>query len=150
MFVVFDIDGTIADCTHRLHHIQRPADGHSEWPAQDWDAFHAGCSGDSPIYPILSVATAMVDAGHLVEFWTGRSDNSREATERWLADHGLGGLVVRMRPEATHQRTADHKLKAMWLEEHGKPDLIFEDRASVVAMWRSHGIICCQVAPGDF
>jgi hypothetical protein len=31
-----------------------------------------------------------------------------------------------------------------------KPDLIFEDRASVVAMWRSQGVVCAQVAPGDF
>ncbi|WP_442411278.1 phosphatase domain-containing protein [Methylobacterium aerolatum] len=28
--------------------------------------------------------------------------------------------------------------------------LVFEDRVSMVAMWRSRGIVCCQVAPEDF
>jgi hypothetical protein len=148
MFVVFDLDGTIADCTHRLHHIQMPAHTEGEWPEQDWAAFHAACAADTPIFPIQQVATAMIDAGHRVEFWTGRSDHCRPQTEAWLAANGFPDLPVRMR--AADDRTADHRLKAGWLAEHGKPDLIFEDRASVVAMWRSHGIICCQVAPGDF
>ena len=30
------------------------------------------------------------------------------------------------------------------------PIMAFEDRASVVTMWRERGIPCCQVAPGDF
>jgi hypothetical protein len=28
--------------------------------------------------------------------------------------------------------------------------LIFDDRDSVVKMWRSHGLTCFQVADGDF
>jgi hypothetical protein len=44
----------------------------------------------------------------------------------------------------------DTALKAEWMDEGRKPDLVFEDRASMVAMWRSRGVVCCQVAPGDF
>jgi len=148
MFVVFDLDGTLADCTHRLHHIALPEEGSGDWPEQDWAAFHAACHADTPIFPIQAVAAAMVDQGHRVEIWTGRSDHCRPATEQWLADHGFGGLPVRMR--VADDRTADHRLKRGWIAIHGKPDLIFEDRASVVAMWRAEGIQCCQVAPGDF
>lgn len=148
MFVVFDIDGTLADCTHRVHHIKRPETPTDVWPKQDWAAFHAGVDGDVAIGPIVLVARAMVDCGHQVEFWTGRSDACRAATEKWLADKGIGGLPVRMRTEGSH--TADYQIKSKWIEEYGKPDLIFEDRKSVVDMWRAHGIICAQVAPGDF
>jgi hypothetical protein len=148
MFVVFDLDGTIADCDHRLHHIQLPAAHDAEWPEQNWDTFYAACDGDTPIWPIQAVAVAMIDQGHRVEFWTGRSDQCRAQTERWLFENGFAGIPVRMRVGG--DRTADHRLKATWLAEHGRPDLIFEDRAAVVAMWRSHGIVCCQVAPGEF
>lgn len=33
---VFDIDGTLADLTHRLHHIQKQP--------KDWDAFFDACA----------------------------------------------------------------------------------------------------------
>lgn len=148
MFVVFDLDGTLANCEHRLHHIALPKDGQADWPEQNWDAFHAECHADSPILPIQATAAALIDAGHRIEIWTGRSDKCRAATEQWLRDHGLGGLPVVMR--AGDDRTADHRLKRSWIGKRGKPDLIFEDRASVVAMWRGEGIICAQVAPGDF
>lgn len=148
MFVVFDLDGTLADCEHRLHHIALPPHGEADWPAQNWAAFHAECHADTPILPIQSVAAAIIDAGHRVEIWTGRSDDCRAATAQWLADHGLGSLPLIMRQG--DDRTADYRLKRGWITERGKPDLIFEDRASVVAMWRAEGIICAQVAPGDF
>lgn len=28
--------------------------------------------------------------------------------------------------------------------------MVFEDRARVVDMWRKRGVLCAQVAPGDF
>ena len=31
-----------------------------------------------------------------------------------------------------------------------KPELVFDDRSSVVDMWRSKGLRAVQVAPGDF
>jgi hypothetical protein len=54
-----------------------------------------------------------------------------------------------MRDEGDHR--PDIILKKEWLDACDvKPSLVFEDRASVVSMWRENGIRCCQVAPGDF
>lgn len=39
MFVVFDLDGTLADGDHRLHHITGET--------KDWRAFFAACGDDS-------------------------------------------------------------------------------------------------------
>jgi len=37
------------------------------------------------------------------------------------------------------------------MKEHGwDPQLVFDDRTSVVDMWRSRGLTAVQVAPGDF
>jgi hypothetical protein len=141
MRVIFDLDGTLANSEHRVHHLTGAV--------KDWRAFYAACDLDEPVAPILATMGAMIAAGHNCEIWTGRSAEVAEETCHWLARHGLGDVLLRMREAGDHQ--PDTTLKAGWLEEVGwTPDLVFEDRASVVEMWRSHGIICCQVAPGNF
>ena len=50
---------------------------------------------------------------------------------------------------------ADVALKSDWLSEMEPPEYdrltaVFDDRDSVVKMWRDAGVPCFQVAPGDF
>lgn len=143
MFVVFDLDGTLSLTEHRAHFLERPAG------EKDWRGFYAACDKDRPCAPIIAIARAMMVVGHQIEIWTGRSSEVADKTRQWLCDNGLAAVNIRMRQEGDH--TADTALKLSWLEQSSrKPDLIFEDRASVVAMWREQGIVCCQVAPGDF
>lgn len=139
MFVVFDLDGTLALTDHRVHFLTGEK--------KDWRGFYAACDKDEPCRPLIDVARALMVLGHRVEIWSGRSDEVADKTREWLCANGLAALNIRMRAEGDHQ--PDTTLKASWLQ-HGKPDLIFEDRASVVEMWRSHGIVCAQVATGDF
>jgi hypothetical protein len=140
MFVVFDLDGTLALTEHRAHHLSGGR--------KDWRAFYAACDQDGPCHPIIQTLLALKAGGADVEIWSGRSDEVMPLTIAWLDDHNLGHIPLRMRQEGDHR--ADTVLKAEWLDEGRTPDLVFEDRASVVAMWRSRGIVCCQVAPGDF
>ena len=46
--------------------------------------------------------------------------------------------------------TADDQVKGEWLQQRGKPDLVIEDRARVVHMWRKLGVNCLQIAEGEF
>jgi hypothetical protein len=48
--------------------------------------------------------------------------------------------------------TPDEELKRQWIEEYKLEHIlcIFDDRKKVVDMWRSLGLTCFQVAPGDF
>lgn len=145
MFVVFDLDGTLADGEHRVHHITKEP--------KDWDAFFAACADDMPIPAALQTLEAFTErAEHRVEIWTGRSDQVRAETERWLAayvGHAFERvLTLRMRKAGDHRN--DDVLKAEWIDQHGLPDLVFEDRARVVDMWRKRGAVCFQVAAGDF
>lgn len=143
MFVVFDLDGTLALTEHRAHFLDRPT---SE---KDWRGFYGACDRDKPCWPVIRAAQALHAAGHTVEIWSGRSDEVADKTTAWLLAHGLDHLRIRTRKAGDH--TADTVLKAAWLDEADrKPDLIFEDRASVVAMWRDRGIVVAQVAPGEF
>lgn len=140
MFVIFDLDGTLALTEHREHFLKQDP--------KDWRGFYAACDGDQPCSPIVATLRGLMVTGHHVEIWSGRSAEVRDKTRDWLCANGMAAVNIRMRPEGDHQ--PDTKLKAAWMHEHGKPDLVFEDRASMVAMWRSHGIVCAQVAPGDF
>lgn len=142
MFVVFDLDGTLALTDHRAHFLTRPS------KEKDWRGFYAACDRDAPCHPLIRTLLALDATGAEVEIWSGRSDEVADKTAAWLGEHGLGHIKIRTR------RTGDHRpdtvLKTEWLDEGRRPALVFEDRASVVAMWRERGIVCCQVAPGDF
>lgn len=153
MFVVFDLDGTLANCEARVQkYLLCPERGYPHKRRNvDWDGFFLECDTDEPIPHALEVLKALYNDGHTVAIWTGRSAIAREKTEQWLILHGVPQDVIDnmvMRP--ADYRADDHELKRDWLEHHGTPDLIFEDRNRVVDMWRSRGIPCYHVASGDF
>ncbi len=154
MMVLFDLDGTLACCEHRQHHV-REFDldcGHAG--KIDWDAFYAACVDDKPLYAAINTLIAFQNAGAEIQIWTGRSDIVRVETMKWLARYGVGAhLLKRMRPHGNHE--PDTTLKMRWLDElilreNRKPDLVLEDRARVVRMWRDNGIPCFQVQDGEF
>jgi len=139
--VVFDVDGTLADVTHRLPLLM----------SKDWDAFFAACGGDAPIHQGLAALLSFYNAGHEIELWTGRPERVREKTEQWLALHAwpVRGWTLRMRADGDHR--PDHEVKPEYLKQcPRRPFLIFEDRASMVQEWRSRGLTCYQVAEGAF
>jgi phosphoglycolate phosphatase-like HAD superfamily hydrolase len=146
MHVIFDLDGTLANIEHRLHFI--------EGPKKSWSAFFRACGDDLPNEPVCETLRMFAEnPDHYVEIWSGRSDEVRVLTEAWLCQHGLSYRRLRMRRAGDYRQ--DAIVKGEWLDsylaEHGKlPDLSFDDRAQVVAMWRSRGVTCAQVAEGEF
>lgn len=143
-FVVFDIDGTLADLSHRLHHIVNPEN------TKDWDAFYGACVDDQPITEMVAICRA-VAREFSIQFWTGRSDRVRRETVEWLRLH-VGPWVlesaIRMRADGDYR--PDHVVKAEYLDPDNPPVAIFEDRDGPVEAFRDKGIRVLQVAPGDF
>lgn len=143
MKIAFDIDGTLADCSHRRHFVEtRP---------KDWDAFFAACTDDAPIPVAIEILQNLdrVDY-HSIAFFTGRPERTRVVTVAWLLKHcgpSAAANVVYMRADG--DRRDDSVVKAEYLD-YFRPDLIFDDRTRVVEMWRSLGIPCFQVAAGNF
>lgn len=148
---LFDIDGTLADLTHRLPHIQKEP--------KDWDAFFDACHLDAPIPHMLRVANGLSHDAGLV-FVSGRAERCRDATVKWLMAH-LPELAwnsddtsrdVYMRKDGDHR--PDNEVKSELLariraDDHD-PIMAFDDRDQVVKMWRAAGIPCAQVADGNF
>lgn len=141
--VVFDLDGTLADLTHRLHYIK----GES----RNWDAFHHACIYDEPIREMIALNKMLAGCGACIDIWSGRSDAVRPQTEQWLKEHGVRYRYLQMRTQGDF--TPDDQLKESWLTSTlvtPKPDIAFDDRQRVVDMWRRNGIRCLQVAAGEF
>ncbi len=138
---VFDLDGTLANIDHRRPFV--------EGKKKDWNEFFDRCIEDKPVLPVIAMMHALMDTGWHVEIWSGRSDRVQDKTVAWLHHHGAFPDRLRMRAEGDYG--PDEKLKESWLLDCiVKPSIIFDDRDKVVAMWRRNGIVCAQVAPGDF
>jgi phosphoglycolate phosphatase-like HAD superfamily hydrolase len=139
---IFDIDGTLADLSHRLHHITGET--------KDWDAFFAACERDAPIEHMCDVARTLLTHSTIV-FASGRSDAVRSQTETWLADRRLYGAVyMRRAGDHRHDDIVKGELIDRIIADGFEPILVFEDRQRVVDMIRKRGIPCAQVAAGDF
>ncbi len=94
---VFDIDGTLADITHRLHFIQDEK--------KDWDSFFAACIDDAPIGHMLDLAW-YIGKDHYVIYVSGRSDAVRDLTRQWLEANMAPDGPLNMRQVASCESVA--------------------------------------------
>lgn len=149
---IFDLDGTLAINDHRAHLIAKDREG-----GPDWDAYFLACTLDTPRMPVVSILCTLLDSGADVWVWSGRGAIAMNETRAWLqsvinADRA-DEIELCMRREGDF--TPDEQLKRAWLHDLSEYDrarlvAVFDDRQKVVDMWRSEGVQCCQVAPGDF
>ena len=101
---IVDIDGVVADTRHRAHHLHGPR--------RDWDAFFAAAVAD-PVHPEGLAVVSTLAATHDVVLLTGRPARYRPLTERWLAEHGLDGHHLVMRPDGDRRPAQRFKLAAI-------------------------------------
>jgi len=118
----------------------------------NWDLFFEECDKDQPNSSVIEVYRQFIrHSNWRVYIFSGRSESVRQKTWAWLDNHNIPRpMDLLMRPEKDY--TPDDQLKAKWLDEIGAHNVLFtvDDRQKVVDMWRSKGITCFQVAPGNF
>jgi phosphoglycolate phosphatase-like HAD superfamily hydrolase len=148
---VFDIDGTLADITPRLHFIKADM--------KDWKEFKARAAEDAVHWEVVTVLRAISTVGWPVLLCTGRTEDERAATEGWLADKisvqlGFPGPVQKMYMRAAEDYRDDSVVKVELLERIRRDgwDIVawFDDRKRVVDALRDNGVNVFQVRPGDF
>lgn len=177
--IIFDLDGTLADCEHRRHFVVKPKqpdctcdpesygfDGQScglhdylDWKP-DWKSFYEACDKDTPIKPAVSLLYCLCDSHRLerVQIWSGRCESVREKTVEWLLMNTCfdEDMVLKMRPLGDN--TPDDELKERWLDETYEEtkwgrrtpiEFVFDDRPKVIRMWRRHGIFVFNCAQHD-
>jgi predicted secreted acid phosphatase len=140
--VIFDIDGTLADVSERVHHLNKKP--------KDWDAFFQGIPQDKAIHSMVRLCNILFNAGIKILLCSGRSEQYRRETVEWLARQGVQYHELLLR-RAKDKRT-DSVVKREMLAGLDRSKILFvvEDRSGVVEMWRSEGLVCLQCAPGEF
>lgn len=88
----------------------------------------------------------------LVIILSGRESSCLEMTEGWLKKYNIPVDKMYMRKIGDHRK--DSIIKKELYDANIKPyykiDFVLDDRNQVVDFWRSQGLTCLQVAPGDF
>jgi hypothetical protein len=140
--IIFDIDGTLANCSHRVHHVNGAK--------KDWKAFMAGIPDDTPIEQTRVLNhLLMMESPYPIFLCSGRSEDEQAMTEAWLTKYDIHYEKMFMRKSGDYR--ADHIIKRELLEEirtEGyEPWLIFDDRQCVVNMWRKEGLFVLQCDP---
>lgn len=140
MMIIFDLDGTLADCEHRRHFVDvyknpefvlshvdssLPKWEHKntkeKWKP-DWKSFYEACDKDTPIQPIIEMFRLISVQYDLVEIWSGRCESVRDKTVDWLAqnmkcgnEHKYFSSILKMRPIGNTE--PDEVLKERWLDQ---------------------------------
>lgn len=142
--VVCDLDGTLCNIDHRLHHVR--GDG-----KKDWRSFFQGLEWDT-INPWCEEILEAMGNKHRLVFASGRPDNYHQETANWLSRHEFSPLYLYMRNR--HDQRQDYIVKEIILDfeilTRFTPLFFIDDRKQVVDMWRRRGYTVLHCAEGDF
>jgi len=142
--IIFDIDGTLADISHRIHHIQNKP--------KNWKAFEKGIPNDSPIPEVIELYKLFFsNKNHHMFIVTGRSDHLRQDTIDWLLKHGIYYDTLYMRKKGDYREDTIIKKEILYsiLAQGFEVSMAFEDRPRLVRMYREAGIKTFDVGNGE-
>ena len=142
--LIIDLDGTIANNTHRQHYI--------EGDKKDWQSFNAAHVGDTLNTWCAEIMTNMGLNNYRIIIVSGRSDEFRNSTIQWLEYNTVPYDELYMRPAGDHRKDSVVKEEIYRSIIAPNYEVLFciDDRQQVVDMWRSIGLVCLQCAKGDF
>ena len=83
---------------------------------------------------------------------SGRDAVCRDLTVNWLLANGVPFDELYMRPEGNNEKDVIIKRRIFdeKLRDRFTIKFVLDDRNQVVEMWRGLGLLCCQVADGNF
>lgn len=145
-WAMFDLDGTLSDCTHRLGFARE----------KRWDDFHAASPLDPPHAAECAIVRAWASAGNFVAYNTGRTEPYRILTRQWLAAHRLPAGPLFMRETGDRRPSTEAKLDKLVALQQSVMEpgdvlaFVMEDQDKLVTLWRSMGLTCLQPRLGAF
>lgn len=138
-----DMDGTLADCGHRLHWVERKP--------KNYDAFEAECHKDPINKAVLSVIRGAEAQDIEVLIVSARMDNRRHLTEQWLEKHNIKYSALYMRKHGDSRKDDIVKKELLdKLREDGYTLLYaIDDRKRVKRMLVENGVFVLDVNQKD-
>lgn len=106
---------------------------------------------DLPNQNVIDIITNL-SKNHDIIIVSGREDVCYAETKAWLLKHSIPHNQLFMRKSRDNRKDSIIKNEIYNDEIRNKYYIkgVFDDRDSVVKMWRSLGLTCCQVDYGDF
>lgn len=136
---IFDLDGTLADVSHRRHFVASKP--------RNWAAWNAAQPRDPVHEPVAELARVLKAQGTAVVIVSGRGSEVRDSTVEWLNRHAIPFDALFMRTAKDYR--ADDIIKQELLEEvraaGWDPVAVVDDRPRVVRMWRDNGLFVFDV-----
>jgi phosphoglycolate phosphatase-like HAD superfamily hydrolase len=138
--VIVDIDGTLADISHRERHVKGKR--------KRWGKFFQNMDKDLPI-PEVAAKVRQLSLDHTIILVSGRPDEYRAVTEEWLKRHKIPYQDLYMRKSGDFR--PDDVVKQEILKTRLKKEeikLVIDDRPRVIRMWRKNGLEVEDVGNG--
>ncbi len=143
--IIFDIDGTLADNSHRQHLVT--GGNHN------WARFFDEMGDDRPVDHIVTLCCDLHSLSkYEIIILSGRPERYRALTEQWLTWHNIPPVPLLMRVDGDTRPDDEVKEDILnnLLSQGKKISFVVDDRNSVVQMWRRNGVPCLQCAEGNF
>lgn len=116
----------------------------------DYEAFNNSLEEDMPNSKVAEICRALSE-NYPIFICTGRPEKFRERTEVWLTNNNIPYNQIWMRPDNNTEPDAIVKKRMLdAIQRTCNIVAVFDDRDKVVNMWRENGILCCQVAKGEY
>lgn len=133
--IIYDLDGTLAHANNKR--------GIFDWNKVDLDDI------DEKVRETLYLYQKQ---GYKIVLMSGRAEDSREKTIEWLDNHNItyDDLILKPSDDMRKDTISKKALYEKYIEGVYDVNVIFEDRAGVVKMWRDLGIRVFQVLDGDY
>lgn len=138
--VIFDLDGTLRDGTHRAHLF--PTENLDR--TESYLEYNLACGDDTPIMDNILLMRAL-HRSYYIGILTSCSDVAQSVTLKWLQKQGAYFSDLIMRPEDDHR--TDTEFKEAKLREIGLDRIVccFDDNPRVVRHLRSLGLTVHEV-----
>jgi hypothetical protein len=127
--VLWDLDSTIANTTHRQHMI--PAIKEHAKGGPTWEDYSMACVDDTPVEGTVALVR-LLDflSSPAIPFWqygvSGRSESARGRTLEWFDKHGVPLDGLHLRPDGDHTPNGKYKVGVInKLRDSGKDVLLF-------------------------
>lgn len=128
--VIFDLDGTLSDNSHRHHLI--------EGENKEWQKYLRKCKEDPPINKAIQRAKKLAE-NHEIIIITARSDEVEEKTRDWLKNYKIPFDNLFMLPKGRWD-VPDAEYKQELLQQLKEPIMAFDDKESNCKMFRQNGL----------
>jgi len=142
--VIVDLDGTLCDHRHRLHHICNKEGFRLAHP--NWSAYNEALINDSVNEQVRVIAGLLKDAGRGIILLTGRMNEYWGITLDWLILYEIRFDMLIMREDDDFRQ--DYLFKKdvyeQTIQDIYNVELVLEDKESCVNMWKDAGLFVLQ------